>query len=258
MAVDVACEKCGVHFKALPYRLKKGQSRFCSIKCSSGRSPAPDFIGPRIDWAQARECGSPSFNGMSCKRGHEGLRSTYDGKCVRCHREHTRRLYEDTEYKQKQYEKSKIWRENNKEFMKIYNKEYHKNTRTPEKLAKIRQYWHNMTDEQRKEYNRKKEERRKQDPEPKRAKTRERRTIRRGAEGKHSAADIREILERQKFKCAECKISIRKIRHIDHIVPLARGGTNWPSNLQGLCPTCNVRKGCIDPIEFAQMNWRLL
>jgi 5-methylcytosine-specific restriction endonuclease McrA len=30
--------------------------------------------------------------------------------------------------------------------------------------------------------------------------------------------------------------------HIDHVVPLIRGGTNWLENLQPLCPSCNTSK----------------
>lgn len=31
--------------------------------------------------------------------------------------------------------------------------------------------------------------------------------------------------------------------HVDHIVPVARGGANDPSNYQALCARCNKSKG---------------
>jgi 5-methylcytosine-specific restriction endonuclease McrA len=46
--------------------------------------------------------------------------------------------------------------------------------------------------------------------------------------------------------------------HVDHIKPLALGGQHEPGNIQLLCPTCNVRKSCTDPIQYAQRNGRLL
>jgi 5-methylcytosine-specific restriction endonuclease McrA len=29
---------------------------------------------------------------------------------------------------------------------------------------------------------------------------------------------------------------------LDHVIPLARGGTNWPANLRPACRSCNSRK----------------
>jgi 5-methylcytosine-specific restriction endonuclease McrA len=43
--------------------------------------------------------------------------------------------------------------------------------------------------------------------------------------------------------CALC--TSRRYLVIDHIVPLARGGTNADCNLQILCDTCNARKGAL-------------
>ena len=47
----------------------------------------------------------------------------------------------------------------------------------------------------------------------------------------------------QDWKCADCKINVRRWNHVDHIVPLSKGGTNLRQNLQLLCPACNLAKG---------------
>ena len=67
------------------------------------------------------------------------------------------------------------------------------------------------------------------------------------------------LKESQGNRCAFCKCSLkRKKAHLDHVVPLARGGLHDDSNLQILCSNCNHRKGAKDPIVFAQENGRLL
>lgn len=78
------------------------------------------------------------------------------------------------------------------------------------------------------------------------------------AEGSHSAADIRAIHKSQKYRCVYCKVSTKEEYHIDHIQPLSKGGSNWPSNIQILCPTCNMRKSAKDPVDFAQERGMLL
>jgi len=49
------------------------------------------------------------------------------------------------------------------------------------------------------------------------------------------------------FGQVRCKMCGRlfpiDIMEVDHIKPLSKGGTDQPSNLQLLCPTCNRRKG---------------
>lgn len=79
-----------------------------------------------------------------------------------------------------------------------------------------------------------------------------RRAARLGAEGSHSAADIRHLLLLQRGRCGYCRIRVRLRFHVDHIFPLARGGSNARKNLQILCPSCNLRKNAKDPLHFAR------
>lgn len=69
---------------------------------------------------------------------------------------------------------------------------------------------------------------------------------------------VRELLSMQRWKCAICRKSVKNGYHLDHIEPLAKGGTNNPNNLQILCPPCNLSKGAKNPIDFMQSIGRLL
>ncbi len=63
------------------------------------------------------------------------------------------------------------------------------------------------------------------------------------------------ILARCGFTCQHCGASLFEIEpHIDHIVPLAKGGTNDESNLQALCAPCNLAKGTQDDQGAKLMN----
>ena len=110
------------------------------------------------------------------------------------------------------------WREANKEKIKIKDSEYRKNN--PDK---VRATLHN-----------------------KRARKR-----RNG--GKLSPDILSRLFFLQKGKCAICKKKIKMFgSHVDHIVPVARGGKNTDSNVQLTCSKCNLKKGSKDPIEFMQ------
>lgn len=76
---------------------------------------------------------------------------------------------------------------------------------------------------------------------------------RRRAVGAHTAADLRRILDRQSHKCANplCGANLKRVKaHVDHKVPLVRGGTHWPRNLQWLCARCNMAKGIMTMNEW--------
>lgn len=87
-----------------------------------------------------------------------------------------------------------------------------------------------------------------------RAITAKRRALKNSAEGMYTEADIERMLVGQSGLCACCGEQLRMF-HVDHIVPISKGGTNWPDNLQLLCPPCNISKGDKLPDEFA--NYRI-
>lgn len=71
-----------------------------------------------------------------------------------------------------------------------------------------------------------------------------------GAEGKHTAEDVKKLYEEQKALCNICDCAISEYYEVDHIDPISKGGTNWPSNLQLLCLYCNRSKNNKTMDEF--------
>lgn len=78
------------------------------------------------------------------------------------------------------------------------------------------------------------------------------------AGGDYTRQDIERLLGLQKCKCANCRTSLKRGYHIDHKVPVAKGGSNHPSNIELLCKPCNLAKAAKLPHEFAQEQGRLL
>lgn len=56
------------------------------------------------------------------------------------------------------------------------------------------------------------------------------------------------ILERDGGRCVLCARKGRDVvaRHVDHIKPKAKGGTDAESNLQSLCVACHEAKTLVD------------
>lgn len=175
--------------------------------------------------AEARAAGEVTFDpGMSCRHGHEPLRWTNTGGCVICDRLSVER------HKEKHPDYQKLWYERNREraiaTVKAYQAANREHLRDRQKLYKL------SNAEQTRLFGKANDARR------------------RSAEGKFTKDDIQALLLLQKGRCAGCRCDVTKKFHVDHIVALAKGGSNWPSNLQILCESCNTSKWMLDAEDW--------
>jgi 5-methylcytosine-specific restriction endonuclease McrA len=219
----------------------------------------------------ARRLGTKTyFTWRPCKRGHLSPRWTSSNNCSECGYEAIReRKKNDQEYVIKMREYHKEYQVTRKsvdpEFLERCRENGRKSDRRPGRRARQneRRKERIATDpEFRDRINRQAAPARKRwkknNPEARRIHCRTRRARMAGVGGTHTAAEVEAIHARQKFRCAECGTSTKKKRHVDHIIPIALGGSNAAFNLQILCPLCNDRKGAKHPIEFAKLKGRLL
>jgi 5-methylcytosine-specific restriction endonuclease McrA len=68
--------------------------------------------------------------------------------------------------------------------------------------------------------------------------------------GRHTKANIRRQFQFQKGLCFWCSRELTGVYHVDHILPLNRGGSNWPANICITCVHCNTSKS--DRLPFIE------
>lgn len=68
--------------------------------------------------------------------------------------------------------------------------------------------------------------------------------------GAFTGEDVKRQYSAQKGLCWWCGKKVGKKYHADHIIPLAKGGSNDAGNICISCPKCNQRKGAKMPWEF--------
>lgn len=206
-----------------------------------------------------------------------------DCYCKECKCEIKRIQY--NENKEKYIEKSRKYRENNpekikeinknsknknKEKIKIYNKEYKQLNK--EKLKEQKKEWILNNREKylaykrikSKEYRNKKTKQERIRKYTNEAKERNRiskknykHRRRMQEKGGVTYIELKKILSEAK-NCYWCNTKLKNLKpHIDHYVPLSKGGTHTLDNIVISCPTCNLTKNAKSPYDFAITKGRL-
>lgn len=172
-------------------------------------------------------------------------------------------------------EKNRQWRKDHPEQAAAYSKRWQ--DKNPEKvrerhrrwyyrnLEKCRDYcrcYYERNREQRREYHLRYNKAHKQEraetykrwarknPTKVRAIVHRRQARLRAATGTLTSKDIQRQYEAQKGRCWWCNCDLDDGFHVDHLIPLARGGSNAPENIVISCPHCNQSKGAKLPHEW--------
>ncbi len=95
-------------------------------------------------------------------------------------------------------------------------------------------------------------------PEAKRISEQNRRQKARENGGRLSRGLAGKLFKLQKGKCACCGLPLGDDYHLDHIMPLHRGGQHADSNMQLLRSKCNHEKHAKHPVDFMQERGFLL
>lgn len=95
-------------------------------------------------------------------------------------------------------------------------------------------------------------------PENSRIRVHNYRSRKRAVGGKLSSGLAEKLFKLQKGKCPCCKQPLGDDYHMDHVMPLALGGSNSDENMQLLRAVCNLQKNAKHPIDFMQSRGNLL
>lgn len=65
-----------------------------------------------------------------------------------------------------------------------------------------------------------------------------------------TSEDVRRLLIRLRNTCAYCPTNLSAGFHLDHVMPIARGGSHSIGNLTAACARCNLTKGALTVMEW--------
>lgn len=226
--ITKTCTKCGKEYSATTeywYREKRGKYglRAQCKPCVAVQDAQPERVAKRREYAT-------SEHGKRVKQECDAAYRAANREAIA----EKKRLY-SVKHSAEIVARVTEWRRNNPEKLSEHRRRYHAKHR--DKVNAKGRRW------------------RQRFPEKERAKAQRRRAREANAPGQHSARDIRVQFKSQHGKCWWCDKPLGDSYHVDHRVPLNRGGSNAASNLCIACADCNLAKGAKMPHEW---NGRLL
>lgn len=155
--------------------------------------------------------------------------------CKECSRPRKHEWFEANKERAREYDRE--YREKNRERILARRRAYHAAHREKENARRRKNNERNR--EQKREYNRQWQ---RNNRDLNLAGSQRYRARKRGAQGTHTAEDLRLIYESQKGLCWWCEKPVGDSYQVDHRIPLSRGGSDNPENLVIACPACNQSK----------------
>lgn len=165
------------------------------------------------------------------RKSKKGDRFGLHSWCIECMRQDRRDRYRANPERDRMF--SDRWKQSNSDRVREYNR-----------IA-----WQSID---RDALNERRRERRKSNPDLYRALEHNYRARKRNAEGVLTAAVIAEVFKLHGDSCLACGAT--ENIQIDHVVPLALGGTNLIDNLQPLCISCNSSKGARSCVDYRRAS----
>jgi 5-methylcytosine-specific restriction endonuclease McrA len=211
------CKTCGANFIAL-----RSTAKYCSLKCKRKGNNAQFRQQNTTSRTTVRKHQLREMGLCVCLDPLGGKTRALCPKCAIKRNAHARKVYQSNlERKRRKHsprtrpytvdelakgrERKRKWYQNNKEHVRIANREWVK-----------------------------------QNPDKTFGKSGRRRARKMGAEGSHTREEWIEILKQHNYRCAYCG-TMENITK-DHIIPLSKNGSDYASNIQPLCKSCNSRK----------------
>lgn len=191
--------------------------------------PYVPYEGPIVTRSEAAKLGVPRyFTGKPCKEGHFSQRYRASCICVQC-----------------SHQRDRVWKSNNRDKVKVWTAK--ERAERPHQPRSRNQKWRTKNHAKARQIEKAYQDNHKLELA---TRVRNRRARYRNAEGFHSPEDVDVLLASQNGVCAACRTNVHTGFHVDHIIPLSRGGSNWATNLQILCAKCNLSKGSKTMLEW--------
>lgn len=180
-----------------------------------------------------------------------------ESRCKECQKITSREIY----YKDIDQSRAKMRKQHHKNKEVYYAKAKEWKAKNPEKVKRLKKEWDSRNVQQNPEYHREKYQKRfagvsveekkaiiaqwreNGDKDNAKAHRQKRRAIERGTQVEHIRPSV--VMERDGYICYLCGVNLRltlELIHIEHLIPLSRGGTHTYDNVAVSCANCNQRK----------------